>query len=487
MRPRPRVSQWKELWKAQKQSYRDEAVWEKVPHKASCNNWLAKIYARLIVAFHQDSDVRLVVVEVGAGHGRFGFLVVTELLDMGFHNFIYVLTDFCNDVINKWVENAQLMKLVREGWMDFAVFDADTSTDLFLQCRNMKIHVDHLVVIMNYVIDSLCQDVFEFEEENVYEVSAQFGKDTSWNDTDEWEWKRRPIKDISSYYRGYAHSAALQSLLHTYKDVAANHSVILPVGAIIALCNLLEIAQGNCMTLAGDKGDMEVCAFPTCGVVPHVSSHHSVSFTANFHSLQLVFESRFQNCQVLKSLESDVFNCMCLISRKCTDVSLEWRDTLGEVAADSFLHFQSVLGPDSVALTSVLALLRLSNFDSDIFLLVCNRLLQHSPFVNGGILNDMVADLVRVSQRYFFMANKDVMFELGRVMMGLKEYRHALNFLSQSRNEEHFIAIFNMGVCKFHQRHFEESVVLFEEAFLASNEKYTQALRWSKRAKLLCK
>lgn len=85
-----------------------------------------------------------------------------------------------------------------------------------------------------------------------------------------------------------------------------------------------------------------------------------------------------------------------------------------------------------------------------------------------------------VSDRYYpLQAGKDVDFELGRLLMGLKDYERAEEYFGQSNAVcgEHHVTFHNIGICRFYTGDLERA----REGFLTSlrmKPSYLEAQRW---------
>ncbi|MFT4977281.1 MAG: hypothetical protein ACI8S6_003186 [Myxococcota bacterium] len=154
-----------------------------VPMYATTNPFVARSCARLIEGFLDDcgGDEPATIVELGAGHGRFGFFCLSELLARRPDPVRYVLTDMPEHYIEAWAAHPLLAALAREHGLDWATFDAEEDTTLALRGSGQTISPEApcgpLIIIANYVFDSLRHDAFRvcsntLEEGRVSLVSA---------------------------------------------------------------------------------------------------------------------------------------------------------------------------------------------------------------------------------------------------------------------------------------------------------------------------
>jgi hypothetical protein len=159
----------------------------RVPFHVTSNAFIADAYANIIVRLVQDllaSDrlersEPLYVVELGAGHGRFGFLalqrlaVLLEDLTPEFQHVVYVMTDFASANLDHWRTDEALLPFITSGSLRFALFDANSDTVLTIagaaEITPARPARNPLVVVANYVLDALPQDLFRRRADGVLE------------------------------------------------------------------------------------------------------------------------------------------------------------------------------------------------------------------------------------------------------------------------------------------------------------------------------
>jgi len=178
------------LWDSVRHFYSEKgpAAWQEglVPSHITSNCFIANNYASLLLSFMYDSknsrknedevDEPVYIFEIGAGHGKFGYLVIKKILEQqanspelyGELKFVYVMTDFAFSNIKFWHNHPKLKEFVAMGLMDFALFDCEHDTDVTLFHSQRKISFKSLkndvVVIGNYIFDSLRCEHFRLRE-----------------------------------------------------------------------------------------------------------------------------------------------------------------------------------------------------------------------------------------------------------------------------------------------------------------------------------
>src|SRR6185312_9592042 len=173
------------IWRLQRDFYvqRGLKAWNEdmVPSYITNNPFIAEIYAGIVAAFAQDCLSHLQrgssalsrenpmrILELGAGTGKFSYLFLRKLTALLKSNSVpvhlvrYCMTDTAENLIVEWRENDYLKEFVSSGILEFEVFQAGQQSQLK--------HNVPLVVIANYLFDSLPQDAFSIENGALHEI-----------------------------------------------------------------------------------------------------------------------------------------------------------------------------------------------------------------------------------------------------------------------------------------------------------------------------
>lgn len=98
-------------------------------------------------------------------------------------------------------------------------------------------------------------------------------------------------------------------------------------------------------------------------------------------------------------------------------------------------------------------------------------------------MEDILKDLKEIYNNYYPLQKiKDITFELGRIYMGIKQYKTALNYFEDSKKYcgEHPISWYNMGICYFNLNEFQQSYDCFNRS-LNLRPDYHDARSWKTR------
>src|ERR1700709_2658274 len=179
------------LWSLQQRFYDSQGAkaWASgvVPHYITGNGWIADSYAKVVLGWLRDCTAMMTaaepgsfppldlghpvtIVELGCGSGRCGFQFLSRLLDLLGRSGLrpvrvrYVMTDFTDSILDPLRRHPALQPWIEEGLLEFARFDATTPGDEIGEVRNP------LIVIANYVFDSLPQDAFAVRGGRLFEL-----------------------------------------------------------------------------------------------------------------------------------------------------------------------------------------------------------------------------------------------------------------------------------------------------------------------------
>lgn len=264
------------IWPLQREFYiqRGIKVWTEdlVPQFITNNPFIAEIYSRIAFNFVADcGDVSttspLRIFELGAGVGKFSYLFLRKLTDLLRNKGIapgtvrYCMTDCSEDVIESWRSNKYLAEFISSGILEFERFRiGEEMHSPFLSSSSGP-----LVLIANYVFDSLPQDAFEIKEGQMFETLVSTSENDAAGD-----------KTLSALQRSYKNvpltpqrypDDSWNKILDQYRNNLAAGAVLFPCAALEALEEFHKFNVGRMLVLVGDKGfaheeDLALCQGP---------------------------------------------------------------------------------------------------------------------------------------------------------------------------------------------------------------------------------
>lgn len=135
------------------------------------------------------------------------------------------------------------------------------------------------------------------------------------------------------------------------------------------------------------------------------------------------------------------------------------------------------------SLKAVVALLKLSQWDPDVFYKFRDVILQQVPTCTIKLRNDLCRNLPRMWGQHFVLdKEKDVAFEVGRLYYGLRLYEDAIKFYwtSIACSGEHHVTFHNMGLCYYSLAQIDAAMENFNRALWLKHD-YPKARAWQQK------
>lgn len=136
---------------------------------------------------------------------------------------------------------------------------------------------------------------------------------------------------------------------------------------------------------------------------------------------------------------------------------------------NDFFVMQKTLKEDmqNAPLKSVVALLKLGDWDPDVFFKFRDSILNQVPNCGQKLKNDLCRGVPRVWTNYYQLdLEKDIAFEIGRFYYGIRDYKNALKFYGESIRSvgEHHVTYHNQGLCHYSLGELDISLTFFQES-----------------------
>jgi tetratricopeptide (TPR) repeat protein len=267
------------IWRRQRDFYvqRGLGAWtaDRVPQFITNNPFIAEIYASLIFHFlcdclEQDPQQAelispqnpLHILELGAGTGKFAYLFLRHLAPLlrakglPLETVRYCMTDCAESVLEPWRANSYLAEFAECGVLEFALFDTGKEVKgLFASGPAAR----PLVLIANYVFDSLPQDAFVIQDGTILEsLVTTTAPDQA--DRDNAAPSQAPLQKLQLSHQNTAISlerypdATWNQILEQYRSRLPGATVLFPCAALKTIAELAGLSDGRILVLAADKG-----------------------------------------------------------------------------------------------------------------------------------------------------------------------------------------------------------------------------------------
>lgn len=520
--PRRRLSR-SFLWQLQRTFYarRGTSAWSTntVPWFVTSNGCLARAYAQIIDAYLRDvaagaygpavdATQPVHVVEVGAGHGRFAFLVLEHLAALEAARagagprapLRYVITDVADANLAFCAAHPALRPHLDAGRLDLARFDAEHDRALHLQrCRVVLRAGDDpddrtarapMVVLANYIFDSLGTDVFRVRGGALEESLPAVYSTAAEPDLDDPELLAR-IKLVYEHAPAGAApygDATLDGLLADYAATLTDTVIAFPVGAFACLRTFARLSGGRMLLLSADKGFVHEDELLHRGE-PQPVLHGSFSLSVNYHAIGAWFRRHEGEPLAVTPRDGSltptafVAGAPAATLARTASAFADWIEGFGPM--DFMALHDELRAHDTIGLAAALALLRLADFDPWVFYRVVDRMLPQLDDASEPLKRETRRALTKVWARYYHLGGtSDVPFELARVWQRLRHhaeaivhYRASIELFGDSHVTHH-----NIGLCHYYGRHaYADALAEFERA-LAMQPDYGPSREWRLKA-----
>lgn len=448
------------LWRLHSTFYQQSGVmaWSRghVPHYITNNPTIAGVYARLVLDYLQNLTLPspqqpVFILELGGGSGRFAFYFLNNflaearrLLPQG-TRFVYLLTDLAESNLKFWNTHPALQPFLRSGELELACFNPLTDHQISLtssgKTLTRKDIANPLIVLGNYFFDSLPNDLFSIHSGILCEelVSLKTREPLA----DPGSPSILPSLEISFHPRfislPYYHNHQYNRLLRHYLTAFSDSYMLMPIGAMDCLRNLIWLSRGKLYFLSTDKGDFQLNALQSLSQ-PEISLHGSaISMKVNYHALAaLTRQSGGQAFQSKHRSEGLVFSAFLFgASPGLSESARRAFNKIIETAnPDDFFMWKKAiqLQYSQLSLEQLLAILRLSSYDPQIFGETAHLLLEYAQTANPH-QKDWIAEAARrVFQLYYPIGEANNLYlPLARLFLSLCRQPEAQDCWQASR------------------------------------------------------
>jgi tetratricopeptide (TPR) repeat protein len=269
-----------------------------IPFQITSNPAISHAYASMVAAWIGDwyraggggihPGEPIYILELGPGAGQFTFFFTQDLRrilernGLGHLRTCHVCADLSGRLLGHLAEHEALEPLVKEGLLDFAILDAanPVSPTLLRAERTLARNTvaNPLIVIANYVFDSIPQDCFSAGGGCLYESTVQLEaiKGDCARDA---RVLFRQSPTTMPYYGDPELDCILASCARRDEPL-----ILFPVAGLKLLKWLWELAGGRLLLLAADKGYQrgDVIAYPAV----EFHGENCLSMMVNFGALE---------------------------------------------------------------------------------------------------------------------------------------------------------------------------------------------------------
>lgn len=388
------------IWRLQREYYQQRGLkaWTEdlVPSYITNNPFIAEIYAQIVAGFIADcmnlpqKDSRplspehpLRILELGAGTGKFSYLflrkLTTLLQDKRMPPQIvrYSMADCSDSLLAEWRTNRYLAEFVTAGILEFQLHRAEeedasgaASTKIPESARQATAS---LVVIANYVFDSLPQDAFIIANGQISEALVTTHTSSAASTGPE----APKLSDLQLSFRNVPvpperyPDKSWNEILEHYRSRLPAATVLFPSAALRTLQQLSQSSDGRMLVLAADKGFVREDDLPLLQGPPQLEFHaasNCFSQTVNFDAITRYFYGIGGDWLLPQKHFSSLSVCAFIARQPGDDFAAtrkSYEQALAGFGPDDLFALMSWLNAhlEEVSVVQALALLRLTRWD----------------------------------------------------------------------------------------------------------------------------
>jgi len=471
------------LWRWQRQFFEEQAIdaWRHsiVPHYLTSNTFIAQAYAKVVFGYLRDlvrhphqplkQQQTVHILELGAGCGRFSYHFLKKFLPMLAQSPLsevrirYVMSDFSRGNLAFWLQHPFLQPYIEQGVLDFALADLSQPQDVVLQHSGIVLSGDPLVVLANYVFDSVEQDAFYVHDGVLYESLISLHSPQAEADP--------PDPAILQRLQASFHNAPasadyypekeLNRILAAYRDTLVDSHVLMPAQAMRYLAHLKRISGNRMLLLSGDKGVAreEELLF---NQPPHLASHGSISLAVNYHALAQFAELHGGCAMHMPRLHNGLHICALAFepqplthdSKLLLETRLAFNQHICQLSPGDFYLLKRFIQPNAahLKLPQILAYLRMSGWDSANFHGCYPAIMNNTEALENPLRHELAMMAKQVWDTYYPLGEQaDLGHTLGNLMYELDYFEEAITYLQHSRalygDAAH--TLYNIGMCHY--------------------------------------
>ncbi len=486
----PRLFSQSLIWDLQRQFYEQHGIeaWGegRIPFGISTSPHIAMAYSRVVFGFLRDwlpkldLDAPVYIVELGAGSGRLGFNFLKSMAEFypesALRNvpFTYVLTDLVERNVEFWQQHAALAPFAEAGQLDFARFDAINDTELVLRHSGKVIRPGELrnplIVLANYIFDTLPQDLFSIEDGEVFAVTTALTsaqpepnlKDPELIGRIQLEYDRQPVSD--DFY-GDEHTARI---LAYYRANLDGTVIMFPRDSLVCIEAFRQMSGGRMLLLTGDKGDHRLEDYQRRDI-PSLTLHDTgFSLTVNYNAIMQYFQN-LGGQAIATSFDAVSLNIIAcaLGGQPLVETRQAFRDFIDYNSPDdNFTAFVSSEKNPEASLIELIAMIRTKRYDTHSFLLIYPLLAKKFPGMPISVFPELRRVVARLWDAYYELNERhNLPFHLGVILAAIGDYQESLFFFERSleRSPGHTTTLFNMANSFFNLGQLERATNALDE------------------------
>ncbi len=475
------------IWQLQRDSYAQRGLrsWTEdlVPQFITNNPFTAEVFARIAFGFICDCiDLReknsrplsaqnpLLILELGAGPGKFSFLFLRQLevllrsKEIPLNIVRYCMTDCSDSLIETWRTNKYLCEFSDRGILQFELLDASGEINSRFVRGDASQAIEQpqspLMVIANYVFDSLPHDAFVIQDGQVFEVlqtTAVARQDAGNNPPEALSRLKFSYTNAADTTPGHYAEHSWNSILDLYRRRLPAATVLFPSQALKTLGALRKFTDGTMLVLAADKGYLHEDSLLLSQGAPTYEFHSANCFSqmVNFDAIAKYFEASGGEAFLPEKHSSSLHICAFLQRQPGAQfpaLKARFEEVRSAIAPDDLFALLAWLNPhmEEMSAPQILALLKLSRSDPTTLVRLFPVLARQ---VRSAVAerNDLRNAVLLTWANHFPISPSDnvLAFYCGVILLELRFFEEGLSLFKQSQDllGRSATTSYNLGLC----------------------------------------
>lgn len=484
------------IWRLQRDFYTKRALkaWseDQVPSYITNNPFIAEIYAAVIAAFVQDCcapgsaplspEKPLRILELGAGTGKFAYLVLRQLTALLRANNIpinvlrYTMTECSETLVAEWRLNPYLAEFAAGGLLDFEVLLAGEENSPLAGTAGQskpELHLSGgpLVVIANYVFDSLPHDAFSVDHGQLEEMVLTTKCDGSGDAFQDLRFSYQRTNVSSQRYT----DGAWNNILEQYRTRLLAASVLFPTATLQTLQQLGRSSDGRMLVLAADKGfahEEDLALLQGDPALEFHASQQCFSSLVNFDAIAKYFLSTGGEALLPPKHVAGLSLCAFLHHGLADDFPATrkaYKQAADAFGPDDLFALMSWLNVhvEEVSVLQALAVLRLTRWDPTALMRLFPTIARQLQSANPE-RNDLRDAVLRTWENHYPLSRDEnvLAFYCGVILLELRFFSEAYAMFRKSQQQfgPSAATSYNLGLCCIGLNHPAEALELMREA-----------------------
>ncbi|HYN88702.1 MAG TPA: hypothetical protein VER55_09235, partial [Ardenticatenaceae bacterium] len=376
-----------------------------------------------------------------------------------------VMTDFAGAIVEYWRTHPSLQPMVADGLLDFAYFDAERPEALtLLHSGESLAHglvKNPIILLGNYFFDSIPQDCFTVRHGELYEnLVTLLGPGELGPGDDPSVLEQIEIQYLSRRMGPERYDDPhLNEVLRAYQERVPSATFLLPAAGLRCLRFFEEMSGGRLMLLTADKAYHREEELAGRGP-PVLDLHGSFSVMVNYHAMAEYVRSRGGQAR-FKKHKASILNVAAFLfgapGSGYTETMLAFTEAIEESDPADFFALKHGIEPHYADLTldQIVALLRLSGWDSNILLGCYAVLLDRVQSASEAGCRALREAIDATWENYLPIGEEhDVASCAGTLLASMRRYREAIAYFERSVQMygPKPTTVFNMGMCYYELR-----------------------------------